>query len=269
MTMIPPHMEPDAPELHRLLSRKQGSLLMLDYDGTLAPFREEREKAFPYPGVHAALRDLTRNPFTLSKRVVIVSGRPISDLTLLLDLDPLPEIWGSHGWERRLPDGSYRVGPFDEAAIRGLANADEWAIQQGMDARCERKPGSLALHWRGLAEERKRHVKARALKGWDPIAQRFHLEIRTFDGGIEIRVPGRTKGDAVVTLLSESPDNTAAAYLGDDTTDEDAFEALGDRGLSVLVRPAPRISCAQVWIRPPEELINFLNAWNSFAPVCA
>jgi len=51
------------------------------------------------------------------------------------------------------------------------------------------------------------------------------------------------------------------AYLGDDLTDEDAFAAMGNRGLSILVRGEVRRSCARFWLRPPEELLHFLDEW--------
>jgi trehalose-phosphatase len=196
-----------------------------------------------------------------STRLVIISGRTISDLIPLLGLDPLPEIWGCHGWERRFPNGEYTVGPFDEEAIRGLANADEWASLHGLEAQCEIKPGSVALHWRGLDGVTAREMHTLALKGWSLLEEEHGLEIQAFDGGVELRIPGRNKGDAVRTLLSESPPHTAAAYLGDDRTDEDAFVALGSQGLSGLVRPEPRESHAYIWIPPPKELIRFLEVW--------
>lgn len=256
----PPPMDPEASVVRRFLMRRRDRLLMLDYDGTLAPFREERARAVPYPGVRETLAFLLEEKPT---RLVIVSGRAVSDLIPLLGLDPLPEIWGSHGWERRFRNGAYRVGPFEESALRGLANADEWAEAQGYKAQCEKKPGSVALHWRGLDSETVRQMRETAQRGWGPLAARHGLEIRGFDGGLEIRIPGRDKGDAVLALLSESPPDTAAAYLGDDTTDEDAFEAMEGRGLSVLVRTEPRESCADLWIRPPEGLLAFLDVWGS------
>src|SRR5690554_431273 len=75
-------------------------VLFLDYDGTLAPFRVQRNEAVPYPGVRRALALLQRGEHT---RLVIVSGRACADVLLLLGLDDIPEVWGSHGWERRLP----------------------------------------------------------------------------------------------------------------------------------------------------------------------
>jgi len=49
------------------------------------------------------------------------------------------------------------------------------------------------------------------------------------------------------------------AYLGDDFTDEDAFEELGAHGLKVLVRAEPRETKADVRLEPPEELLSFLD----------
>ena len=71
-------------------------LLCLDYDGTLAPFTIHRDKAFPYPGVVDSINELQ----IPTLQTVIISGRSIDDLIPLLDgIDPLPQIWGSHGWE--------------------------------------------------------------------------------------------------------------------------------------------------------------------------
>jgi trehalose 6-phosphate phosphatase len=51
--------------------------------------------------------------------------------------------------------------------------------------------------------------------------------------------------------------------LGDDLTDEDAFQVLEGRGLSILVRAAYRETIARAWLRPPQELIAFLEQWRS------
>lgn len=255
---IPQPMDRDAGEVRKLLKGKKGRLLMLDYDGTLAPFRKERDEALPYPGVEEALQTIVANP---SSRMVIVSGRAVSDLMPLLRFRPLPELWGAHGWERRWASGAYQAGPFPDASLRGLKKAHALTASLGFRGCTEKKPGSVALHVRGFDPEAAKEKEELTLRGWEPIAEQWGLEIRRFDGGIEMRVPGRTKGDAVRTLLAESGPGTAAAYLGDDATDEDAFVALGSRGLSVLVRPAPRESHADIWIRPPEGLLSFLAAW--------
>jgi trehalose 6-phosphate phosphatase len=65
----------------------------------------------------------------------------------------------------------------------------------------------------------------------------------------------------VRTILSEVGPDVPVAYLGDDSTDEDAFRVLNDRGLTVLVRPTYRFTAAQMWLRPPDELIQFFTDW--------
>jgi hypothetical protein len=51
------------------------------------------------------------------------------------------------------------------------------------------------------------------------------------------------------------------AFLGDDQTDEEAFAAIGDRGLKVLVRNNLRPTRANVKLTPPHELVDFLDNW--------
>ena len=80
------------------------SVLLLDYDGTLAPFHVDRSRAYPYPGIVSLLDRIVRCGKT---RIIIISGRSIVELgTLLAPMNSF-EMWGSHGLERQLSDGSY------------------------------------------------------------------------------------------------------------------------------------------------------------------
>jgi trehalose-phosphatase len=87
------------------------------------------------------------------------------------------------------------------------------------------------------------------------------MQLLPFDGGVELRSTDRTKGTAVAEILSQEPNHVPVAYLGDDLTDEDAFVALGNQGYSILVRSEVRTSFARFWLRPPEELLGFLDGW--------
>jgi trehalose-phosphatase len=242
----------------KAVARASQSLLMLDYDGTLAPFRRERDQAFPYPGVAAILQEIVRDGNT---RVVIISGRDTSQTIPLLDIQPCPEVWGVHGLQRRKPDGSVETAPLEKRVLDALSDADRWLGYQQMRHTAEFKTGSIAVHWRGLSDGEAEEVRGRVLLGWKPIAEHARLDLSEFDGGVEIRAPEADKGDVVRILLGEMTPNTPAAYLGDDTTDERAFRAIRDRGLSVLVRPRWRQTAARLWLRPPEELLDFLNLW--------
>jgi trehalose-phosphatase len=105
------------------------------------------------------------------------------------------------------------------------------------------------------------NVKMAAYRVLSPLALQSHLLLAEFEGGVELREPMRGKGDVVRSVLSEHSLDVPVAYLGDDTTDEDAFRVLNGRGLTVLVRPTYRFTAAQTWIRPPEELVQFLTDW--------
>lgn len=246
------------------LAGARRAMLLLDYDGTLAPFTLDPAQARPYPGVSAALERLLALPAT-DNRLVIVSGRWLKDLRPLLGIDRGLEMWGCHGRERCLPDGRHSLTPLPEAAVRALAEADAWeAVARALGGRVERKPASLAFHWRGVAPDRQAALRQELAQRFADLPDHDALAWHDFDGGVELRVPGRDKGDVVRTLLAETPAGAPAplvAYLGDDLTDEDAFRALGEQGLSVLVRPEYRPTAAQLWLRPPADLIAFLHHW--------
>lgn len=242
------------------LSKTRSRLLMLDYDGTLAPFDADPAHASPYPGVIPLLDRIVEASGT---RLVIVSGRWTRDLVPLLGLRHMPEVWGSHGWERLRPGGDYETAQIAPGALSALVNADDWihAIE-ALGARCERKPAGVAFHWRDLDKRRVEEIRSGIYARWIEHALSEDLDWHDFDGGIELRAPGRNKGDVVRTLAGEAGPNAALAYFGDDQTDEQAFEAAGPNDLTALVRPRWRATAAKLWLRPPQDLLEYLRRWH-------
>jgi trehalose-phosphatase len=245
----------------KLLRASKRSVLMLDYDGTLAPFNEQRMLATSYAGVAERLWRLVD---MTSSRLVFVSGRPARELLAMLPPGMRTEIWGSHGRDHLLPDGCYEVEPLDPTQSEALSWLTRSMQEKGFAI--ESKPGSVAVHTRGLT----------AAEGSDlmHIAEGLFAEIKMtgvvllpFDGGVEIRGSGCTKGNAVERILQDEPIDVVAAYLGDDMTDEDAFRASEGRGLRVLVRDQVCASTADLWLRPPAELLAFLDCWADSAQI--
>lgn len=232
-------------------------ILMLDYDGTLAPFTSERNLAFPYPEVPGLISRIMQ----CRTRVVLISGRAAADVLRLCGVYPHPEIWGSHGAERIFPDGSYRLQSASSAQRDALELATHSLRRAGLDSGIESKPASVAVHWRGISPEKRAAIESRVRAVFSQEIKKSGLELFSFDGGLEIRNGSWNKGDAVRAVLHESGEGAAAAYLGDDQTDEDAFSAIKGHGLAVLVRIEARPTAADVWLRPPSELIEFLNEW--------
>ena len=235
------------------------SALLMDYDGTLAPFQQNRQEALPYPEVTPLLKEIMATGRT---RLALITGRCAHELIPLLDVFPHPEIWGTHGLERMRTDGSLEMQPIDGYTLEALSAGDEWVDGLKLHHLVEHKPGSLAVHWRGLNADEIREVRGKVLSGWSSIAERACLRLEQFDGGVEMRMADPNKGDAVRTILTEMDvDDAPVAYLGNDESDEDAFRVLQNRGLCVLVRPQWRETAANLWLRPPVQLLTFLRDW--------
>lgn len=231
---------------------------MLDYDGTLAPFRNNPLDAFPFPGVMERLDALVR---LCSIRLVIVSGRPVAGLLRFLGEARGMELWGDHGWERRRVSGEYELRRLTDQELQVLSDARGRVEQLGFAHAVEQKPASLAVHWRGIAPSSRARLEGAMKELARQLPREGRLRLIPFDGGLELRSPARNKGDAVDAVLREEQPGLPAAYLGDDLTDEDAFRALAGRGLTLLVRPEPRETLAGYWIKPPEELLSLLDGW--------
>lgn len=240
------------------LPESRERVLLLDYDGTIAPFSANRNQAFPYPAVPELIDSIMS---TCRTRVALISGRAAQEIPPLLGLKPHPEIWGSYGTERIDAGGRYSLTPVSDGARQALAEADAALQQQGLDELVEQKPVAVAVHWRTLSRARTEEVRAKAYRAFSPFVGTNHLLLSEFDGGIELRLRTRNKGDVVREVLSGYGAEVPVAYLGNDPTDEDAFRALNGRGLTVLVRTSSRFTAAQMWLRPPDELLQFLGRW--------
>jgi len=208
------------PELQPRLAH--GTLLAaFDYDGTLVPIRPTPEEAIADEATRVALARLAATPGTT---VAVVSGRPVA---WLRDLVPAEELWlvGLHGLEIAAPHGEVLPTIDLEAAAAALeplryAAAEIAARREGI--RIEDKGVSLVLHTRqasrreaiGAADEMRR--VAEGLPGFEVMGGK---EV------VEARPAGISKGTAMLRLLRDAGGETAI-YVGDDTTDEDAFAAL-------------------------------------------
>jgi len=239
------------------ISCSESAALLLDYDGTLAPFHVEPAKAKPYPGIKELLETIQGNRRC---RLAIVSGRKAEDVQRLLEIEGM-EIWGCHGMERLGADGRVETATVDERTRRTLQVTWDELERVGLADRIERKPSGNAVHWRGLPTKEANEVRERVESVWAGLQDKAPLRLLHFKEGIELSAKTKNKGDVVRTIAAELREPAAMAYLGDDVTDEDAFLAIKGTGLGVLVADAYRETAAEVWIRPPGEVIGFLERW--------
>ncbi len=232
--------------------------LLLDYDGTLAPFHVNRVQAVPLDGIVDALQGIGRHMDTL---VALVSGRPIAEILSLMP-DPGVTIIGTHGFEIRPPGEEIKVMLVDEAQQNLLDRAELDAEKLISKQRTERKIATVAAHFRGLDRLDAREYESALTKRWLSYADLSMVEVRQFNGGLEMRALGRHKGIAVAEYLATCPPHTLAVYLGDDDTDEDAFKALREvGGYGIRVGEPSQTTAAQGSLSSCDDVLRFLQKW--------
>ena len=161
-----PEVQSELTPFLKTVAASSEAALLLDYDGTLAPFRTQRDQAYPYPGVALVLQEIVRDCRT---RVVVMSGRDASDVLPFLNIHPRPEVWGIHGLQRMKTDGSMEMPRLDDRTLDALSDADRWLGHQHLRHNAEFKAGSIAVHWRGMTEKDAEDLRARVTLGWRPV----------------------------------------------------------------------------------------------------
>lgn len=194
--------------------------LITDFDGTISPIVATPQAAGISPVAQRALAALGR---TLPL-VAVVSGRPAAEVARLVGLPGLVYI-GNHGLER------YQRGqvlieptarPYLPALAETLAGAERALPLPGL--LFEDKGVTLSIHYRQAAQPARARERILATLASLPAAQ--GLVIKEGKKVIEVRPPVQVdKGTAVRELL-DADSLSAALYLGDDSTDVDAFQAL-------------------------------------------
>jgi trehalose 6-phosphate phosphatase len=237
-------------DLGAFRERLGDAVVLLDFDGTLAPIVERPEDARPLPGVGGVLASLGRR----ARAVWIVTGRPSALVEGLLGRIDGVHVAGLYGFE-------------DLPPLRGevLAAVEEIA-RPVAGAQVEPKGASVAVHFRNAADpdeagdalRSRLEVVARA-NGLRVLAGKRVWELAPGDAG--------GKGDAVAGIVARTAPS-AALYAGDDVADLEAFAALDRVASSVLVRkvavlgdetPEALREAADVVVEGPAGLLELLH----------
>ena len=233
-----------------------------DFDGTLSEIVKDPDSARLSDGAADALTALSAQC-----PVAILSGRDLADVRQRIGL---PGIWyaGSHGFELTGPDGKHHQNEEAAQSVPVLAEAAAELAEQ-LDhipgVVVEHKRFGVAVHYRNAARDHVGEVAAAVRSA----AQRTELRVTTGREVIELRPnvdwdKGKTLRwvlDYIADEKGTSPSSPLLPiYLGDDITDEDAFDAVQDDGVAILVRHSDdgdRATAAGYALDDPDRVRDF------------
>lgn len=238
-------------------TKAQSRLLLLDYDGTLAPFAALPQNAVPSPHVINLLERLGRDEHSTT---AVISGRSRSDLerwfagipNLWLAAEHGAVIWSpiSQTWEQPHPTDS-----------------DEWKhrVQPILEHFVDRTPGSfieekefsLVWHYRMADPEFGDWLANDLVANLNQMLADAPVKAVKGQKTVEVKSLWANKGQVCSRLLrlDHMPDFIMAA--GDDVTDEDLFARLPDSAWTIHV--GRNRSKAKYYLANPDEMVTLLT----------
>ncbi|WP_022824694.1 bifunctional alpha,alpha-trehalose-phosphate synthase (UDP-forming)/trehalose-phosphatase [Hymenobacter norwichensis] len=247
----------DASTTTQLVTEYQAAerrLLLLDYDGTLAGFNTNPQRARPDEEMLLLLQRLAENP---KNRVVVISGRDRTTLQNWLGHLPLDFI-AEHGvWLRRAGEDWTMFQPLRNDWKTEIRPIVELYVSRTAGSFIEDKEYSLVWHYR-RADAELSAMRARELVSHLTfLTSNTDLQVMEGNKVIEIKNAGINKGTAAARWVAEyEPDFIVA--IGDDRTDEDTFGAMPDTAYTVKVGSAPR-SLARFHVRGTNDVRQLLR----------
>jgi trehalose-phosphatase len=237
-------------------------IILTDFDGTLAEFQVDPGAVTLPPSRQILLQTLAKRS-DLSAGVV--SGRRISDLRERVPAAPSMFFAGLHGLEIEGPGLRFAHHAVALAApgISVLAKDLRRAVKPLPGVFVEDKTYAIVLHVRGASKADRLHAITRFNALSEPFLSEGTVRLQPGDNVLEL-LPNVdwAKGDAVRAIMrhieADTKETVWPVYIGDDATDEDAFDEIGTNGLTIAVGKRP--GGASFQIDDPAAVECFLKA---------
>ncbi|HEY4258055.1 MAG TPA: trehalose-phosphatase [Candidatus Udaeobacter sp.] len=250
--------------VQKIAGRSGQVAVFLDYDGTLTPIARHPENAWLADSMQQTVRELAKRT-----SVAILSGRDLGDVRKRVNIDAIV-YGGCHGFDIAGPRGLHRQMATEFLPDLDMAEKELHDVLGGIPgALVERKRFSIAAHYRNVNENDAPKVE----RAVSEVAAR-HDQLRRLDGKkVYELLPNIDwdKGKAVLWLLEtlgleSRSGGIRPIYIGDDATDEDAFRALEQRGIGILVSEQSQPTAAKYSLKDPAEVEYFLRALSAHLP---
>lgn len=230
-------------------------LLLLDFDGTLSPIA-------PTPGEARLLASTKRILRSLGRRtdIVVISGRSASNVRKKVGLRGI-EYAGDHGLEWHLSGnkGNARVSAHVRKKLSSFYRACVPLSRTYHGLLLEKKRFTLALHYRLVSAPLCKRLAREILATLKGIDDGRDLQMLRGKKVLEVRPSIQwTKGELALRILRRyKRPLSAVIYMGDDTTDEDAFRALA--GATTVCVGNSKRSAARYFIARRSAVDTFLT----------
>lgn len=254
--VTPRPIDGDHPTIDDLLSDATGLFVGLDFDGTLAPIVEDPDDPVITPANRLAIRRLRDHAHA---DVAVISGRALPDLETRVDVDDISYA-GNHGLEFRRggePDVHSAAAKYRSTVRRAsdrigerLADVQGWEIED--------KGATATVHVRNVTDDDVDEVRSAV----STVIAELGNELEVMQGRevFELRPPIEgDKGTAIRHLSEGIPDGWRVLYVGDDTTDEDAFRAIGPDGIGIVVGDEEESTDASYRLATQADVAPFLD----------
>ncbi len=236
-------------------------LLCLDYDGTLTPIVKTPEQAILSGNTKNLLRTLSKKK---RLKIAVISGRSLKNLRKKVGLKNIIYA-GNHGLEIDFPGVSFSepVNRFHLLAIKRVYNTLKQKLTPYEGIIIENKRATLSVHFRLANAEGVRTAKKNVKLLTKPFTAKKILKINSGKKVIEIKPDiAWDKGKTVLWLIKKyssmsGTTNINVIYIGDDVTDNDAFKAIVNKGLTVFVGGNSRKFAARYYLKDVKE-VNIL-----------
>lgn len=213
-------------------------LLLLDYDGTLVPFAETPEKAYPDKNLFLLLKELAGNK---KNEVIIISGRKHETLEKWLGNIDIGLIAEHGAWLKEGRDHWETFGSLKNEWKEKIKTLLRHFSDKVPGSFIEEKSFSLVWHYRNVDFESASPV-IKELKG-SLITATKDSSLAILEGNKVIEIKNRevNKGRTALKWMSKR-ERDFILFIGDDTTDEDVFSVLPESAYSIKVGTSPTLA---------------------------
>ncbi len=227
-------------------------MIILDYDGTLSPFRKKPEDASPDAAILNVLKDLvadTRN------NVVISSGRDhltlekwFGEMSISMAAEHGAYYKNASGWQHNLPDSK----PWNNE----ITDILQLFVEKTPKSMIEEKETTLVWHYRNVDAWLASLREQQLINALIEPCTRLGLQIMRGNKIVEIKSPAHTKGSEAKRLMKMDNYDFIMA-IGDDTTDEDMFKALPETAYTIKIGKMSQV--ARYNLRSQSKTLPFLR----------